>query len=81
LLPIRYLYVLTAQGRCHFGQPSLPIAVTNHIDGFGGSLNDGITWLRGESGIRFGSQLIVRIFWKSFVQSERTFHSVWRMFQ
>jgi hypothetical protein len=49
---------LAAQRRCHFGQPALPIAVTNHIDGFGGSHNDGITWLRGESGIRFGSQLI-----------------------
>jgi hypothetical protein len=38
---------LAAQRRCHFGQqPALPIAVTNHVDGFGGSHNDGITWLR-----------------------------------
>jgi hypothetical protein len=34
----------------------LPIAVTNHIDGFGRSLDDGITRLRGESAIRFGSR-------------------------
>ena len=40
------------------GQLSLPITVTNHIDGFGGWRNDGITWLRVESGIRLGSQLI-----------------------
>ena len=32
-----------------------------HIDGVGGSLNDGITLHRDESGIRFGSQLIT---WK-----------------
>jgi hypothetical protein len=34
--------------RCHCGQPSLPIAVTSHIDGVDGSLNDGITSHRGE---------------------------------
>ena len=34
---------LAAQGRCCCGQPSLPIAVTNHIDVVGGSFNDGIT--------------------------------------
>jgi hypothetical protein len=47
-----------SQGRCHRGQTSLPIAVTNHIDVVGGSLNDGITRLRGQSGTRFGSRLI-----------------------
>jgi hypothetical protein len=41
---------LSAQGRCHCGQPSLLIAVTNHIDGVGCSHNDGITWRRSESG-------------------------------
>jgi hypothetical protein len=35
----------------------LPIPVTNHIDGVGGLLNDGITLHSGESGIRFGSRL------------------------
>ena len=47
-----------ASGWERVGQLFVLIVVTNHIDGFGGSHNDGITWLRGESGIRFGSQLI-----------------------
>jgi hypothetical protein len=34
---------LPALGPCHAGQPSVQIAVTNHIDGVGGSHNDGIT--------------------------------------
>jgi hypothetical protein len=42
-------------GQCHCGQPSLPIAVTKHIDDVGGSLNDGITSRRSESGIPFVS--------------------------
>jgi hypothetical protein len=29
--------------QCHCGQRSLPIDVAHHIDGVGGSLNDGIT--------------------------------------
>jgi hypothetical protein len=36
----------------------LPIAVDDHIDGLGGSVNDEIGSHRGESGIRFGFQLI-----------------------
>jgi hypothetical protein len=35
-------------GRCHCGQPSLPIGVNGHIDDAGGSLNDGITSGRSE---------------------------------
>jgi hypothetical protein len=50
--------VREAERRCHCGQPSLPIAVTSQIDGADGSLNDGITSHSGESGMRFGYQLI-----------------------
>ena len=57
---------LEALGQCHFGRPFLPISVTNHIDGFDGALNDGITWLRGESGIPFGSR---RIAWRKYAWS------------
>jgi hypothetical protein len=32
------------QGLCLAVQPSLQIAVTNHIDVIGGAHNDGITW-------------------------------------
>ena len=38
----------------------MPIAVTNHNDGVGSVLDDGITSHRGESGIRYGFQLITR---------------------
>jgi hypothetical protein len=47
-----------AERRCKCGQSSLPFAVISHIDGVDCSLNDGITSHRGESGIRFGYQLI-----------------------
>jgi|ERR1700745_4157096 hypothetical protein len=51
-------YALAAQEKLHCRQPSLPIAVTGHIDGVIGSLNNGITSHRGELGTRFASQLI-----------------------
>ena len=47
--------VLNALGQRHCGQPSLPIAVNSHIDYVGGSLNDGTTSRRSESGIPFVS--------------------------
>jgi hypothetical protein len=35
-----------AHGWCHVGQSCLPITVTNHIDSFAASPDDGSTWLR-----------------------------------
>jgi hypothetical protein len=46
---------VAAQRRCLRVQPSLPIAVTDHIDSVDSSLNDGIISHSGESGIGFGS--------------------------
>jgi len=39
-----------APGPCYHGQLSVAIAVTSYIDGVGGSYNDGVTWLRSDSG-------------------------------
>ena len=49
--------VVAAQATVAADKILLPIPVTEHIDGVGGLLNDGITSHSGESGIRFGSQL------------------------
>jgi hypothetical protein len=44
----RKVGVMCRWSQRHCGQPSLPIIVTRHVDGIGGSLNDGITSHRGE---------------------------------
>ena len=49
--------VVAAQATVAADKILQPIPVRKHIDEVGGLLNDGITSHRGESGIRFGSQL------------------------
>jgi hypothetical protein len=49
--------VVTARSTVAADKILLPIPVTQHIDGLGGLVNDGITSNSAESGIRFGSHL------------------------
>ena len=60
--------VVAAQATVAADKILLPIPVAKHIDGVGGVLNDGITSHRGESGIRFGSQLST---WSKDIWSDR----------